>query len=251
MRRVPRFVCAAVALGLASLPAVAAPAHSRSPSSQPPSRPNIVLILVDDAALMDFRAYGGEARTPNIDRLAARGALLTSYRTSPLCSPSRAMLLTGVDSHRTGVSTIEEVLPPQFRGRPGYSLHLEPGVLTVADRLGAVGYRTLMVGKWHLGRGQGDLPNRHGFQRSLALDASGADNWAPKPYMPYYDKAPWYENGQAAKLPDRYYSSELFVDRLIEYIDAGRQDQPYFAYLAFQAVHIPVQAPRAYSDHYM
>lgn len=250
-------------LGCIGLPAAAQPASSPRTDTQDgtavhaPSSvrsPNIIVILVDDAAFMDFGAFGGEARTPNIDRLAASGTLFTNYHTSPLCSPSRAMLLTGMDSHRTGVSTIEEVLPPELRGQPGYTLRLEPGVLTIADRLKAAGYRTLMSGKWHLGHGPGDLPNHHGFDRSLALDASGADNWAAKPYMPYYDTAPWFEDGKPAKMPDQYYSSELLVDRLISYIDAGDKDgvsdAPYFGYLAFQAVHIPVQAPREFSDHY-
>lgn len=225
--------------------AVAAPPAAR------PTRPNIVLIVVDDAALMDFGAFGGEARTPNIDRLAGRGAMFTAYHTSPLCSPSRAMLLTGVDNHRAGVATIEEILPPSQKGRKGYGLHIEPGVLTVADRLKASGYRTLMAGKWHLGHGPGQLPNSHGFDRSLALDASGADNWAAKPYMPYYKDAPWFEDGVPAKMPKAFYSSDLLVDRLIGYIDqAPAGKQPFFGYLAFQAVHIPVQAPKAYSDHY-
>ena len=120
-------------------------------SAQTAERPNIVIILIDDAALMDLGVYGGEAQTPNIDALAARGAMFLQYRTSPLCSPTRAMLLTGVDNHRTGVATIPEVLPPEHKGQPGYSMVLEPGVLTLADRLGAAGYRTLMSGKWHLG----------------------------------------------------------------------------------------------------
>ena len=230
---------APIALAQAATPAVAA------------KRPNIVVILVDDAALMDFGAFGGEARTPNIDRLARSGAMFTSYRTSPLCSPSRSMLLTGVDNHRAGVATIEEILPPSQKGKHGYNLHFEPGVLTIADRLKANGYRTLMAGKWHLGHGEGDLPNGHGFDRSLALDASGADNWQPKPYMPYYTEAPWFEDGKPAKLPKNFYSSDLLVDRLKGYIDekpAGAQ--PFFAYLAFQAVHIPVQAPKEVSDRY-
>jgi arylsulfatase/uncharacterized sulfatase len=107
-----------------------------------------------------------------------------------------------------------------------------------------------MSGKWHLGHGPGDLPDAHGFDRSLALDASGADNWAAKPYMPYYNEAPWFEDGKPAKLPDSFYSSELLVDRLIDYIDQGDRSAPYFGYLAFQAVHIPVQAPREFSDNY-
>lgn len=238
---------AVLAASLMAVPALAQPTPAPAPAAR---KPNIIVILVDDAAFMDFGAFGGEARTPNIDRLAAMGAMMTNYHTSPLCSPSRAMLLTGMDSHRTGVSTIEEVLPPELKGKPGYTLRLEPGVLTIADRLKTGGYRTLMSGKWHLGHGPGDLPNEHGFDRSLALDASGADNWAAKPYMPYYQDAPWFEDGKPAKLPDSYYSSELLVDRLINYIDAGDRRTPYFGYLAFQAVHIPVQAPKEFSDHY-
>ncbi len=242
-----RLRCVAVAALLAGLSA----GHALAALAQPAARPNIVLIVVDDAALMDFGAFGGEARTPNIDRLAGRGAMFTGYHTSPLCSPSRAMLLTGVDNHRAGVATIEEILPPSQKGRKGYGLHIEPGVLTIADRLKASGYRTLMAGKWHLGHGPGQLPNSHGFDRSLALDASGADNWAAKPYMPYYKDAPWFEDGAPAKLPKAFYSSDLLVDRLIGYIDqAPPGRQPFFGYLAFQAVHIPVQAPKAYSDHY-
>lgn len=229
-------------------PAVAQP--SRQDASRRP-QPNIVLIVIDDAAFMDLGAFGGEAHTPNIDSLAARGAMFTGYHTSPLCSPSRAMLLTGVDNHKAGVATIEEVLPPEQRGKPGYGLHFEPGVLTIADRLRGAGYRTLMSGKWHLGHGQGDLPNSHGFDRSLALDASGADNWEQKPYMPYYDHAPWFEDGKPATLPAEFYSSHLLVDRLIHYIDEDKTaSKPFFGYLAFQAVHIPVQAPKEYSDHY-
>ncbi len=231
-----------------TLCAAALPAQSQSVDAA--RKPNVVMILVDDAALMDFGASGGEARTPNIDRLAAQGGMMTNYHTSPLCSPSRAMLLTGMDSHRTGVSTIEEVLPPELKDKPGYTLKLEPGVMTIADRLKAAGYRTLMSGKWHLGHGPGDLPNDHGFDRSLALDASGADNWAAKAYMPYYDTAPWFEDGKPAQMPDNFYSSELLVDRLIAYIDEGDAAQPWFGYLAFQAVHIPVQAPKEFSDNY-
>jgi len=165
-----------------------------APALTPPkaARPNIVVILFDDVALMDLGAYGGEARTPNIDRLARQGARFTGYRTSPLCTPSRAMLLTGLDNHRAGAATIEEILPPEMRNQPGYRLRIEPEVLTIAERLRAEGYRTLMAGKWHLGHGPGELPEGQGFDRSLALDASGADNWAPRSYMPYYTDAPWY-----------------------------------------------------------
>ena len=238
------------ALLLALLPLLS-PAPSARAQGGGARKPNIVVFLIDDGAFTDLGTYGGEARTPTIDALAARGAMFASHHTSPLCSPSRAMLLTGIDNHRTGVATIEEVLPPEQEGKPGYSLHFEPGVLTIADRLKAAGYRTYMSGKWHLGHGPGQLPNGHGFDRSLALDASGADNWAPKPYMPYYQTAPWFEDGEPATMPESFYSSDMIVDRMMQYLqaDADKQ-QPFLAYVAFQAIHIPVQAPQQYIDNY-
>ena len=174
------------------------------PTATQDQRPNVVIILADDVALMDLGAYGGEARTPNIDALAARGALFTQYRASPLCSPSRAMLLTGMDAHLTGVATIPEVLPEEQRGQPGYGMALEPGVLTLADRLRAEGYRTIMSGKWHMGEAADEMPQAHGFDRSFALAASGADNWDDRSYMPYYKDAPWFEDGVEASLPQDF-----------------------------------------------
>ncbi|MFN3214231.1 MAG: arylsulfatase [Henriciella sp.] len=214
------------------------------------TKPNIVVILIDDAALMDLGVYGGEAQTPNIDALAARGVMFTQYRTSPLCSPTRAMLLTGLDNHQTGVATIPEVLPPEHKGQAGYTMALEPGVLTLADRLRPAGYRTLMSGKWHLGETEDEMPNSHGFDRSFALAASGADNWDDKSYMPYYKDAPWWEDGVEAALPEDFYSSEFIVDKMIEYLDGTDQEQPFFAYLPFQAIHIPVQAPAEFITKY-
>ncbi|MBP6690395.1 MAG: sulfatase-like hydrolase/transferase, partial [Hyphomonadaceae bacterium] len=128
-------------------------AGSSAQTPPAPTRPNIVVIVIDDAGFTDLAAYGGEARTPNINALAQRGAQFTRYYSSPLCAPSRAMLLTGVDAHRTGVSTIPEVIPREHIGQPGYTLRLEPGVTTLATRLQAGGYRTYATGKWHLGHG--------------------------------------------------------------------------------------------------
>ena len=215
-------------------------------------RPNVLVVLVDDAAFMDFGAYGGEARTPVIDALAARGALFVQHRTTPLCAPSRAMLLTGLDAHEAGVATIPEVIPPEHVGQPGYTLALEPGVTTMASRLQAVGYQTVMAGKWHLGSGPGDLPDAHGFERSFALDASGADNWEQKTYMPFYATAPWFEDGEPVSLPDGFYSSEFLVDQVMDYLgETPGADRPFFAYLAFQAIHIPIQVDPAYTDRYV
>ncbi|PPE74275.1 arylsulfatase [Solimonas fluminis] len=240
-------------LGLAALlaatllPAVAAAQEGTGAGK----RPNFVLLLIDDAAYSDLGAYGGEARTPNIDRLAAQGAVFTQYHSSPLCSPSRAMLLTGVDNHRTGFATIPETLPVEQQGRPGYRMRFEPGVETVATRLKAAGYRSYMTGKWHLGHGPGELPDALGFDRSFVLDASGADNWEQKPYMPYYTSADWFEDGKPATLPKDFYSSEFLVDQMIRYLEKDRaRREPFLAYIAFQAVHIPVQAPREFTANY-
>ena len=222
-------------------------------ASEDDLRPNVVVILVDDAGLTDFAPFGGEAQMPNIQTLADRGSKFSNYHTSPLCAPSRAMLLTGIDNHRTGIATIPEVLSENQVDQPGYSMFFEPGVRTLADRLKAAGYGTYMTGKWHLGGREQDLPNGHGFDRSFALDASGADNWEQKPYMGYYDFAPWYEDGKPADLPEDFYSSKFIVDRMISYLDADKQSeqrQPFFSYLAFQAIHIPVQAPREITDRY-
>ena len=124
----------------------AAAQQTTRPAAAPAPRPNIVVIVADDVGFTDLGPYGGEARTPNIDAIAQRGAQFSRYYSSPLCSPSRAMLLTGMDNHRTGHSTIIEVLPPKMRGRPGYTMHLEPGVVTLASRLQRSGYRTYTTG---------------------------------------------------------------------------------------------------------
>ncbi len=229
---------AALTVGLLALPLTAL------------AEPNVVVLLVDDAGFMDFGGYGGEAHTPNIDRLADEGARFSNYHTSPLCSPSRAMLLTGLDNHRTGVATIPEVLTAEQKASPAYALRLQPGVHTIAERLQSVNYQTFMTGKWHLGRSEGALPNAHGFDRSFVLDASGADNWEQKPFMPYYNEAPWFEDGAPATLPDDFYSSRFLVDKMLEYLATRDRARPFFAYVAFQAVHIPVQAPREFTDHY-
>ena len=216
------------------------------------SRPNFMVSLVDDAALMDFGAYGGEAATPHIDALAERGVMFQQHRATPFCAPSRAMLLTGMDNHLAGFGTIPEVLPPEHRGEPGYLMSLPDDVETIATKLKRAGYRTYTAGKWHLGHGEGELPIDHGFDRSLVLDASGADNWEDKPYLPYYKDAPWFEDSEEATLPEEFYSSTLIADTMQDYLeaDAGSSD-PFFAYVAFLAVHIPVQAPKEYTEKYI
>ena len=215
------------------------------------SQPNIVLILVDDAALMDFGAYGGEAATPNIDKLAASGTMFTNYRTSPSCAPSRAMLLTGMDSHLTGVPNLPLFLPPEQVGKPGYEGILNDKVQTVATRLKQNGYSTFITGKWHMGHSEKTLASKRGFDRSFILDASGADNYEHKAYLPTQSKPPWYEDGQPIDLPEDFYSSRNLVDKMMQFMEEDAdKENPFFAYLAFQAIHIPVQAPKDFIEKY-
>jgi arylsulfatase A-like enzyme len=226
-------------------------ALAASASATEPARPNIVLIVADDVGFTDFGAYGSEIATPSIDALAARGVVFSNFHASPMCAPSRAMLMTGADSHEAGVGNLPESLPPEQRGRPGYLGELANDVVTIASRLGAVGYHTYMAGKWHLGSTPESLPSGRGFERSFALEASGGDNWEKRPYLPIYDDAPWFEDGAPAELPPDFYSSEFLVDKTIEYIDSQAGDgRPFFAYLSFQAIHIPVQAPREFVEKY-
>lgn len=214
-------------------------------------RPNIVLILVDDAGYTDFGAYGSEIATPTIDALAARGARFSNFHATPMCAPSRAMLMTGLDSHTAGVANLPETTPRAHRDLPAYQGRLPQGVETVATRLKRVGYRTYMAGKWHLGHGPGDLPDSHGFDRSFALDATGGDNWDQRAYFPLYAKSEWFEDGKPTTLPKDFYSSKFLVDQMIGYIGDGAGDgAPFFAYLPFLAIHIPVQAPEAYVRKY-
>lgn len=215
------------------------------------ARPNIVVILADDVGFSDFGAYGSEISTPHIDALAARGALFSNFHASPICAPSRAMLLTGMTSHLAGVGNLPETLPPQHQGAPAYLGRLADDVVTVAALLQKAGYRTAVTGKWHLGHTPSALPPSHGFDRSFVLDASGADNWEQRSYLPIYSDAPWFEDGAPATLPEDFYSSQFIVDKAIDYIEEGADArEPFFAYLAFQAIHIPVQAPREFVEKY-
>jgi arylsulfatase/uncharacterized sulfatase len=122
----------------------------------------------------------------------------------------------------------------------------------VASILNEEGYHTYMAGKWHLGKTDENLPYNRGFERTLSMADTGADNWEHRPYLPMYDHAHWTRDGEEVQLDEPFYSSELLVDEMIGFIDSNLDDgQPFFAYVSFLAVHIPVQAPKEYTDMYM
>ena len=215
-------------------------------------RPNIVLVLADDLGFSDLGSYGSEINTPNLDAIAEEGLRFSNYHTAANCAPARAMLLTGVDAHLAGVPNIPEMLPPELQQYEHYQGVLGDNVVTVATLLEDAGYHTYLAGKWHLGAGPGKLPSQRGFERTVALADSGADNWEQRPYIPLYDTANWNADGKPYQLPDDFYSSRFLVDKTIEFIDSNITDgEPFFAYLPMQAVHIPVQAPQAYIERYM
>ena len=215
-------------------------------------QPNVVLILADDLGFTDIAPYGSEISTPSLTALASEGIQFTNYHTAASCAPSRAMLLTGVDNHRSGVANIPESIPPAQSSFDSYQGVLGSNVVTVASLLEDAGYHTYMAGKWHLGKERHQLPSRRGFERTVAMADTGADNWEQKPYIPIYKKANWFADGEEMELPKDFYSSRFLIDKTIEFIDSNREDgQPFFAYVPFQAVHIPVQAPQEFIDQYM
>lgn len=214
------------------------------------TRPNILLIVADDLGFSDPGVYGGEISTPNIDALAAEGLQFSNFNVSATCSPTRAMLMTGVTSHKVGMGNMKEIMADNQKGQPGYETWLNDQAVTLPSLLSDAGYRTYMAGKWHLGERAQSLPNARGFQRSVALLESGADNWEAKHYLPA-GTATWLEDGQPISLPDDFYSSFYYADKLIEYLSSEPDsDKPFFAYLAFQAVHAPHHAPEAYVEKY-
>jgi arylsulfatase/uncharacterized sulfatase len=214
-------------------------------------RPNIVILLADDWGFSDVGSFGGEIRTPHIDALARAGVRFSNFHVAGSCSPTRAMLQTGVSNHRAGLGNMPETIPPEHVGKPGYDTVLNDRVVTLASLFRDGGYRTYLTGKWHLGKTPARLPTARGYDHAFALADAGADNFAQRPIEGLYDRADWTEDGKPATLPRDYYSSRFVVDKMIAYIEGGRPaGKPFFASINFLANHIPVQAPDAYIARY-
>ena len=215
-------------------------------------RPNLVVMLADDWGYSDVGAFGSEIHTPHLNQLAQNGTRFSNFHVSASCSPTRSMLLTGVDNHLNGVGNMRETIPQSHVGRAGYLSVLNNRVVTVATLLQDSGYRTYVAGKWHVGKEPHNLPPARGFDRSLVMGDSGSDNWETgKLYLDLTDKVYWYENGQEAKMPKEFYSSEFYISKTLDYLKTdAKSDKPFFAYVAFQANHIPLQAPQEFIDKY-
>lgn len=214
------------------------------------TKPNILLVLLDDVGFMDFGAYGSDTATPNIDKLGKAGAMFTRYYSSPLCGPSRASLMTGQSPHQVGAATLAEVLTDEMRALPAYNMTWADQQQTIASRLKSAGYQTFVTGKWGIGDIGANLPHRFGFDRSWVLDSTGSSNYRAKSYLPHYLEVEWYEDGKRISLPEDFYSSRNIVDKMIKYVDEADPSKPYFGYLAFQAIHIPLQVSPEFINKY-
>lgn len=213
-------------------------------------KPNFLLIVADDLGYSDIGAYGGEITTPTLDSLADEGIRMTNFHTAPTCSPTRSMLLSGADSHRAGIGNMAELLTPEQKGKPGYEGYLNNLVATLPEVLRDNGYSTSIAGKWHLGRTEELSPAARGFDNSWVLVQGGASHFDDGRAIIGVDpKAIYLEDGKQVEVPEGFYSSDFYTDKVIEYIDAA-EDKPFFSFLAFTAPHWPLHAPESYINKY-
>ncbi len=234
-----------VVLLVAVWTAVAAP-ETGSSQSRPQKRPNIVVILGDDLGFSDLGAFGSEIRTPNLDALARAGVRFTQFYTHATCSPTRSILLSGVDTHRNGLGNMDEWIAPNQMGKPGYEGYLSDRVVTLPQLLRGAGYHTYMAGKWHLGKTPQQIPAARGFERDFTLLDGAGSYWDMANFTAATPKSTFTEDGRYLKeLPKNYYATKTYTDKLIGYIEANRGDgKPFFAYVSHQAPHDPYHLPR-------
>lgn len=205
-------------------------------------RPNIIVILADDMGFSDIGCFGSEIQTPVLDRMANKGVRMTQMYNSARSCPSRANLLTGLYPHQTGLGHMEI-----NKGWPkGYSgFRSDSDNVTIAEVLKDAGYFTAMAGKWHLGRKA--KPTARGFQEYYGLLGGFNSFWNPKVYtrLPKNRKKRVYEDGT-------FYATNAITDYAIDFIEQAHDEKkPLFLYLAYNAAHFPLHAPKNVIDKYM
>ena len=213
--------------------------------------PNVVVILFDDLGFSHFGCYGSTIETPSIDRLAANGIRFSNFHTTPLCSPTRACLLTGRNHHTVGMGVISNMT----NGYPNRRGNITRHAATIAEMLSEEGFATFCVGKWHLAQTAdtstaGPLeqwPLQRGFDRFYGFLEGETDQFYPQlTYDNHYVDPPFGPE-------DGYHLTEDLVDKSMEFIrdlKSVRPDRPYFLYLSFGATHSPHQAPPEFIEKY-
>jgi arylsulfatase A-like enzyme len=209
-------------------------------------KPNIVVLLVDDLGYTDFSCYGGVIPTPNIDKLAERGVRMSQMYNAARSCPTRASLLTGLYPQQAGVGYMTGDLSKET-GSAAYQGFINETSVTMAEVLSNNGYFTSMVGKWHVGHAKGVTPKKRGFQRALHAAAGGF-------YFSEDEKAVLYLDDNKIKnddpqLPKDWYTTDLWTHMGIQFInEALESKKPFMLYLANNAPHFPLQAPKKEID---
>ena len=201
-------------------------------------RPNVVVIVVDDMGCGDLGCYGAiDIRTPHIDSLASRGMRFTHfYSNSPVCSPTRAALLTGCNPDRVGV-------PGVIRSDPSNSWgYLSPSAVLLPQRLKSRGYTSALVGKWHLGLQTPNTPTERGFGFFHGFLGDMMDD-----YVTHRRSGENYMRRNREVIDPAGHATDLFTDWAIQFIERPRKE-PFFLYLAYNAPHVPVQPPAAWIE---
>jgi arylsulfatase len=206
------------------------------------SKPNILVILLDDVGYSDLGCYGSEIPTPNIDALAAGGVSFTQFYNTARCSTTRASLITGLYPHQAGMGHLDGTRFPESKGTFG---RLHERCVTMAEVLGANGYHTSVVGKWHLGQKNGTPPWERGFERTASTQFG--ELYFPKQGN---QKHSVYLDGENVE-PDsprvgvgNWYSTDMFTDWALRFLEEAKaQKRPFFQYFAHGAAHFPLMAP--------
>ena len=198
-------------------------------------RPNILLIVADDLGWADVGWHGGALKTPNMDKLVSGGVELDRHYVQPVCTPTRTALMSGRWTSRWGPHVLT---PSNLRAFP-------PGATTLASALKEAGYTTHITGKWHLGSRPEWSPNHYGFDHSYGSLAGAVDPWAHT-YREGPYKQTWHRDGKFVE--EEGNATELVARQACEWIRA--KSEPWFIYVPFQAVHIPIDAPEAYKRLY-